>query len=150
MSVSVQLTHNGEDVAKYIGKMDTALGQGISSGIKKATLLMERESAIEAPADTGRLRGGISSTFTESTGTVFSTSNYAKAVHQGQRPHSMDADLLKGWAKRKGLNPYAVAHSIRKKGTKANPFFKRALEKNKMKALQLFSSAIDEFIKNFK
>ena len=147
---SIHLTHNGTDVSAYIGKVETTIGRGIEKGVGKVTLFIERESAVEAPADTGRLRGGITSTLRESTGTIFSTSHYAKFVHEGTRPHRVGADKLMGWAKRKGLNPYAVANSIRKKGTKANPFFVRALEKNKMKALEIFSSEIDKAISSVK
>lgn len=143
---SLTLTHNGESVEKWLYSGNEVIDKGISKGIAKATLLFEGASAKEAPADTGRLRGGITSTLTPTVGTIFTSSKYAKYVHDGTKPHKVSGRRLEGWARKKGLNPYAVAKSISRKGTKANPFFTRALKKNKIKAISVFEREIDRAI----
>jgi len=145
---AITLTHNGESVEKWLESGDEAVEKGISKGIAKATLLFEGASAKEAPADTGRLRGGITSSITPTVGTIFTTSKYAKYVHDGTKPHRVSGSKLKAWAIRKGLNPYAVAKSISRKGTRANPFFTRALKKNKIKAVSVFEKEIDRAIES--
>jgi HK97 gp10 family phage protein len=51
------------------------------------------------------------------------------------------------WATRRGLNPYAVAKSIEKKGTKAQPFFQPAIDSQKQNADNEFSKAMDKILK---
>lgn len=61
-------------------------------------------------------------------GILKSNTPYAMAVHEGTPPHYVSPRALMPWAEKKGLNPFAVAKSIAKKGTKANPFFKNAVD----------------------
>lgn len=61
------------------------------------------------------------------TGRLYSLAKYALDVEKGTKPHFVSVDEIAPWAKKKGLNPWAVAKSISKKGTKANPFFARAI-----------------------
>ena len=62
---------------------------------------------------------------------VVVNSPYGEAVENGTRPHFPPVDALTNWANRKGINPYALAFSISKKGTKAHPYFKPGIEKSK-------------------
>lgn len=52
---------------------------------------------------------------------------YGYDVEMGRGPHFVSAKELSGWAKSKGLNPWAVSKSIMKKGTKAQHFFKASI-----------------------
>ena len=61
-------------------------------------------------------------------GILKSNTPYAVAVHEGTVPHYVSPRALAPWAEKKGLNPFAVSKSIQKKGTKANPFFKNAVD----------------------
>ena len=51
------------------------------------------------------------------------------------------------WATRRGLNPYAVAKSIQKKGIKGKPFFGPAIESSQQFADQQFDKALEAIIK---
>jgi len=147
--MEVFISTNGEEVSRYIGNVNTSIGRGISDGIQQTTAFLAGESAREAPVDTGRLKQGITQKVTDTMGTVFTSGkseSYAKFVHQGTRPHSVDPSTLEAWARRKGLNPYLVARSIRRKGTKANPFFTRAVEQNAQKAVRIFSTLLNKAI----
>ncbi len=140
------MKHNGKEVERWLEEGNKVIVNGVSKGIRFATHLFERGAAREAPVDSGVLRGEIESTFTSTMGKVFTSTEYAKFVHEGTRPHKVSGKHLEGWARKKGLNPYAVAKSISKKGTKANPFFTRAIKKNKNKAMKLFEKEIDKAI----
>lgn len=67
---------------------------------------------------------------------------YATAVHEGTMPHFVSGETLAPWAKKKGLNPWAVANSIKKKGTKANPFFKKAIDQTESAINLEFDNAL--------
>jgi len=47
---------------------------------------------------------------------------YGKYVDEGTKPHMPPVDSLKKWSTARGLNPWAVANSIKKWGTKPQPF----------------------------
>lgn len=72
---------------------------------------------------------------------------YGNAVNFGSRPHFPPVQALNLWAKRKGLNPYVVARSIARKGTKANPFFTDAVQGNEKNVDLEFDNALDAILK---
>ena len=57
---------------------------------------------------------------------------YADYVEKGTKPHWTSVHNLERWANLKGINPYALQHSIATHGTKAHPFeekvYRRAVE----------------------
>ena len=99
----------------------------------------------EAPKDTGRLRDGLGFRVRMSSGgaqlNLTSRAKHTGAVIYGTRPHMPPVSAIAGWAKRRGMDPWAVAMGIkkagtswgavRKYGTRRNPFMNRALEKGK-------------------
>lgn len=56
---------------------------------------------------------------------VGSNLDYATYVHEGTRPHWPPIAAITPWALMKGIPPGALAASIARKGTRANPFVKR-------------------------
>jgi hypothetical protein len=68
---------------------------------------------------------------------------YGTSVEEGTKPHYVSPREIELWARRKGLNPYAVARSIAKKGTKANPFFQEATKDAEKEVNEEFDKAID-------
>ena len=60
-----------------------------------------------------------------------------------QVAHYVSPQSLKAWAEKKGLNPFAVAKSIAKKGTKANPFFQTAVGSVEDRVNQEFDKALE-------
>lgn len=72
--------------------------------------------------------GGLSST-------VKPTTKASYWVHEGRGPGKMppfkEGTSLHGWARRMGMNPFLVARSIGKKGTKGHPFMDNAYEEVK-------------------
>ena len=71
---------------------------------------------------------------------------YGSSVEFGTSPHRMPVSTNQPfllWAQRKGLNPYAVARSIAKKGSKANPFFQKSIDETEEKIDEEFDKAIN-------
>jgi hypothetical protein len=87
---------------------------------------VQRAARGVVSVDTGALRKSISVDLfqTNRTQGVESgpTQKYGEGVENGRPPHVVSPKALEGWARRRGLNPYAVARSIAKKGTKAHPY----------------------------
>lgn len=89
----------------------------------------------------GRFEGALSS------GAKANGFPYGTAVEFGTAPHAMMVnEPFKLWARRKGLNPYAVANSIKKKGTKANPFFDKSVSEQEEAVNREFDQAINDIL----
>lgn len=83
----------------------------------------------EAPTFDGGLKRNIKVRIFKDHSEVSSDAKYSEPIEYGRRagkhvPLKEGVGLHK-WATTKGINPFAVAKSIFKKGTKPNPFMKR-------------------------
>ncbi|EKD89640.1 MAG: hypothetical protein ACD_33C00022G0001 [uncultured bacterium] len=56
---------------------------------------------------------------------IVQLAKHAIYLDKGTRPHMPPVDKIKKWAASKGINVWALAKSIAKKGTKAYPFLYR-------------------------
>lgn len=83
-----------------------------------------------APVHTGNLRDRweIRSQFFR--GEMESRVKYAASVEFGSKPHTPPLAALETWAKKHGVNPYALQKAIAKRGTKAQPFFGESVDKS--------------------
>jgi len=124
----------------------------INRGIARALIRIQDAAKRGAPFGTsgnlrqnwilqmGRFKGSLAS------GAKANGYPYGTSVEYGTRPHSINVssnEPFKLWAQRKGLNPYAVANSIKKKGTKANPFFQRAVDEQEEAVDEEFEQIIN-------
>ena len=125
----------------------------VNNAINYSLLRIKGEATKNAPFGTtadlrnkwdikiGRFEGSLSS------GASQKGFNYGMAVENGTRPHYVSASAISLWASRRGLNPYAVAKSISKKGTKANPFFKKSVDSQRQNVDKEFDKALSNIIK---
>lgn len=93
--------------------------------VEQATLAAQRMAQRNAPINDGDLRQNIKVDMDKGNniqGTVTSQQGYSAPVEYGSKPHMPPVDALRDWAKRKGIDPWAVAMSIKKKGTRSHPF----------------------------
>jgi hypothetical protein len=122
--------------------------------IAKALTLIQKEARDRTPiGDTGRLKGSWNINKKPLEGTLANIMQakgtnryYGYDVEHGREPFYISGKELEGWAKKKNLNPYAVANSIRKKGTKANPFFKRSVNAQADNVDKAFDEALEAII----
>lgn len=91
-------------------------GEGLAKKlVAKDTRHLARSITNEVRSAAGSVRG--------TWGTALSP-HYGPDVEYGTRPHWPPVAALAGWARRHGVSPYAVAASIAKHGTKAQPFMR--------------------------
>jgi HK97 gp10 family phage protein len=113
------------------------------AAMTEATLTVESTARSLAPRDTGRLQGSISSRITGSgtalTGEIGPSVRYGLYVERGTRPHWPPVAAVSGWARRHGINPFLVARSIARKGTRAQPFMGPALDRNRARIIEIFA-----------
>ncbi len=103
--------------------------------LDKAAHSVEAKAKDIVTHDSGLLRSSITPLVDPSPMPLWAKIGPSKAyglyVEMGTRPHWPPIGPLKDWARRHHISPYAVAASIAKHGTKAQPFMKPALENSK-------------------
>lgn len=82
ISISIK---GSSELQLYFKTRPQKIMEALSRGLKGAALLIERESKIVTPVDTGRLRGSIFSTIHQTYATVQPNTDYAIYVHEGTR-----------------------------------------------------------------
>lgn len=151
------------DVSEIIGLgkafdelSESVLDANVRQGAFIAGAGIQSAARALVPVDTSALKLSIDNdTDTTSEGLLISvgpTQPYGLQIEEG-RPAGSDvtAAQLMGWAKRKGLNPYAVAASIRAKGSPAQPYLGPAFEAKQAGIVTIFSqSIVNAFAQVFK
>lgn len=125
----------------------------VNRAIQRSLIRIQDKAKVNAPFGTtgqlknnwnlrtGRFQGSLSSN-AQSGGYYYGT-----AVEFGTKPHFPPVDKLTLWAKRKGMNPYVLAKSISRKGTKANPFFSKSIKSSESDIDKEFERALDDILK---
>lgn len=120
----------------------------INSAIHKSLTRIFAEEKRQAPFGvTARLRDDWVLKVGRFEGYLKSRTPYAMGVHEGTPPHYVAPSEIKAWAEKRGINPYAVANSIAKKGTMPNPFFQRAVDLTEDSVNKEFDVALESIIK---
>lgn len=81
--IAVQL--DVEDVLKGLDIMQDDLTKAVKTSISKSALIIEGQSKINSPVDTGRMRASIISEIQPLKATIMPTVSYAVFVHEGTR-----------------------------------------------------------------
>lgn len=132
-----------EDFKISEAELDKSMKQGVL--IAGAQIQSTARGAVAV--DTGALRLSIQNNVGVSTDEISAevgpTQPYGKEIEFGRPPGTqVNPVALMGWAKRKGLNPYAVAKSIEKKGSPAQPFLFPAAEAESDNILKILAQAV--------
>ena len=115
----------------------------INLAISRSLLRVFGAEKVEAPFGiSGLLRDNWQITNGRFEGSLTSKTPYAIFVHEGTAPHMPPVDAITPWANKKGINPWALAMSIAKKGTKANPFLQRAVDSSEAGIESEFETAM--------
>lgn len=133
------------------GMHDAIVAQLTASGEVVKEAMRER-----APIGVGGEKGlkgsiGVTTDPVLMTAEIKPSMRYADAVETGSRPHwpphGPDSSLA-AWAKLKGLNVYAVAASIAKKGTKAHPYIVPTYDETKEEVGKGFNAGLGLFLQS--
>lgn len=132
-----------EAIAKF---SSLEIASALNAGIKKSVYKIQASAIRESPTDTSFLKNAWRVRFDNLSGQLVNTAKYAPFVHFWRRPWWKlppfdERSSLAKWINRQGISapPFLIARSIAKKGTKANPFLKRALDQEKWKIPQIIS-----------
>lgn len=97
--------------------------------LDRSAALVQGGARKNAPVDQGRLRNSIG---TEVSGPrerkIGPSAEHGEWVEMGTRPHWPPPGALAGWAKRHGMDEFAVRQKIGLYGTKKQPFLGPAAE----------------------
>lgn len=140
--VWVQKTH-GKDI-QYAEVQVRPLFQPVMNDFfKDAADDVVNKAKFGVPVDTRKLEASIKATYTTSSSGFIDTAiisagvPYAFEVEKG-RPagNRPSVSALSGWAKRHGVNPFALAKAIERRGIEAQPFLEPALQAAKISSVR--------------
>lgn len=81
----ISVTVDSDRYKKFLKDAPEKIERIMQNVIYKGAFLIERESKMRAPVDTGRLRASISTDIRPMTATISTNTNYAVYVHDGTR-----------------------------------------------------------------
>jgi type IV secretory pathway TrbD component len=147
--MAVELEIKGlNQLIKQVEKYPAISEKHVGTAIQRSLVRILGQEKQQAPVGvTGNLRDNWRIDMSRFAGSLRSMAPYSMAVHQGTGPHYVSGETLKAWAARKGLNPWAVAKSIQKHGTKANPFLQRSVQVEGENVNREFSNALGAILK---
>lgn len=82
--ISVRIT-NLDAIRRAFSKAPVAMTRELNKAIRRSLIVIERDSKIGTPVDTGRLRASHRSVFTQLKGVLSTNTNYDVYVHDGTR-----------------------------------------------------------------
>lgn len=135
-----------EKLTKLAERFPVVAEKHINTAINRSLVRIFGAEKQQAPFGvTGSLRDRWALQVGRFTGFLRSQMPYAVDVHEGSPLKSFpSAQALAPWAAKKGLNPYAVAKAIRKRGhLNANPFFQRAVDSVEDDVNKEFATALN-------
>jgi hypothetical protein len=136
-------------------KAPVKINAGLNDWISKSAFRTTREAKLQVPPniDTGRLQNSIHTTIGNLKAVVKPTASYALYIHEGRKPGGklppyQEGTQLNRWATKKGMNPYLVARSIARNGTKPNRFMDKAFTSVKPLADRDASRILEEIVRS--
>lgn len=127
---------------------------GLNKWVSRTALRTERAAKLAIPpsVDTGRLLSSVHSMTGMLKAEVKPTAKYAIFVHQGRKPGKMPPSgpgtELNRWATKRGMNPFLVARSIKRKGIKPNPYMNEAFRQVKPIAELDGNNTLNEIVRS--
>lgn len=116
----------------------------INLALKNGANLVQRQEAKEMPR-------GVTNMMTADIRQIVTTENatigpdpgldYPLYVELGTKPHMPPVESITEWANSRGIDPWALAKSIAKKGTAANDFVGRTFEDTSEAVIEEFVTA---------
>lgn len=131
-------------------------GQKMMRTMNRAANLILRDAKRFSPVDTGRLRASMTQTVNpvgfprRIVGVVGTPVKYAPHMEYGTDHNKMPpVRALEGWARRHGLNAFAVAQGILMRGgLKGHFFMKKAADKNRAEIVNMLGNHVQTAIRN--
>lgn len=130
-----------------IDKLGNDIDAGFTAAMNRVVAAVEGESLDEVPVVTSNLLNSISSFVTDggSTGVIKATAEYAKFVHDGTKAHIIRPKSPGGVLAFQVGGRTVFARKVNHPGTKADPFFDRAVAK--VDVGEEFETGLGDFLK---
>jgi hypothetical protein len=144
---------NINEIREAFRMYPVAANREIQKGLLESGKVIAGREKREAPVGvTAHLKQSIGIRLKKGSVIIVPKKKYAVAVHEGTKPHYVSVKNkrapLRIWAIKKGINPYALQKSIMRKGTKANPFVDRTIQKAEYRVRRIFVSVLEKIIKS--
>lgn len=156
--IEVKVSGVTEVQEELVRVADNITGPPMVKAMRDALVPLMRDARTFAPSDMSKLRGNIlPAVFAGSNvvkGVVGSNLKYAPfqelgtGTFAGKAPHFPPPSALAVWARRKGLDAWAVAISIyRRGGLRPLRYMARAFEQNKDAVVKIIEDAVARMVK---
>lgn len=130
LSVSVEI----KGLNDLIGDIKKAGGDAeplVTAALANSTQHVTENVRQRAPHAFGTLQRSVLPEVRYPMGEVVVNESYGRDVEEGTGPHTPPHEAIERWAVKKGIPKgvsYAIVNAIKKRGTKAQPFFKPGWE----------------------
>lgn len=156
MELKLEIDGKVLEKLKIADRTTRAIFQG---AVRDGSTLMHEQAIRTAPASTGNLRKSIRREISGSglRAEIFPSVVYAASLHGSfdgndgpftpprhiPAREAREGGTLYRWAKKKGMNPWAVRASIAKKGVKRNRYLKKSADESTPGVQVIFEKALD-------
>jgi hypothetical protein len=155
--IKYSIVMDAAQVEAELTAMGGTLPRYINSWLVESAIMTKELMEKNAPVGVAGLMGGglsnnIGVTYTAMESAEIKPTDqvpYADAVETGSQPHIPPAgpdSALAQWCELKGLNVWAVAKSIARKGTKPHPYIEPTYQAIKPQVTELFTRGIGQYI----
>jgi hypothetical protein len=157
-NLTYEIIMDAAQVETMLARTAEAFPGYIDAWLHESAVLTQAEMSANAPEGVAGLMGqglknniGIDYNLAEGSAEIKPTDQvpYADAVETGSRPHRPPAgpdSALAQWCELKGLNVWAVAKSIERKGTQPHPYIEPTYQTIKPQVSELFSKGVGQYL----
>lgn len=150
MSMRIDVTIDGlPELVRDVKKAGGDAQPLVTAALANATQHVAEEVRSRAPHAFGTLQRSVLAEVRYPYGDVAVNEPYGKDVEEGTGPHAVPHEAIERWAQKKGIPKgisYAIVNSIKKKGTKAQPFFKPGWEASQTYIVDQFDKVTERLV----
>lgn len=138
----------GEKLREVLSRYPKVAKKNLSRAAETSGRMIESDAKRRAPVDQGSLRQSIDTYPRGMSATVEAGVKYAPYVEFGRPPGKQPPiSSVERWSKKRGIEPFLVARKIGRFGTKPQPFFEPAIQKNKDNIRKEFEDAVKKTLR---
>lgn len=141
---------NLAEIQGLFDRFPVEVTQNFNKAIAEVLTIAQRYAIMGSPVNTGKLRSSFELNVGLMEGSLRNTTDYAYWVAVGRQPGTFPPiDAIKKWVDQKGIqaSPYAIAQSIKQKGTPANPFWQDSLSLAEKASTNIFDKAMKKTLR---
>lgn len=148
MAVNVEID-GLNDLIRDIKKAGGDAQPLVTAALANSTQHVTQEVRQRAPHAFGTLQRSVLPEVNYPTGEVAVNEPYGRDVEEGTGPHTPPHEAIERWARKKGLPngvSWAIVNTIKKRGTKAQPFFKPGWEASQNYIAEQFDKVTERLL----